>query len=185
MVEPNESVGVVLAYPAHFARRDGEFVVTFRDIDRAVTSGKDKTDALVEAQDCLAEAIAGLLAEGEAIPRPSAARRGERMVPLDPVVAAKAMLSDVMRASQVTQMELARRLGIDTRAVQRLLDPHHSSRMENLMHALVQVGVVAAMTVVDAGENKRILRSSRSKSNGGVLFLPMKALRGRPARAVG
>lgn len=185
MVETNESTGVVLAYPAHFARRNGEIVVTFRDIDRAVTSGKDETDALVEAQDCLAEAIAGLLAEGEAIPRPSAARRGERIVPLDPIVAAKAMLSDVMRASHVTQTELARRLGADTRVVQRLLDPHHSSRMDSLMQALARVGVVAAMTVVNSGENKRILGATQGKPNGGALFLPMKALRGRPAKAVG
>lgn len=185
MAGKNESRDVVLAYPARFTKEGKEIVVTFRDIDRALTSGNSESEAIAAAQDCLAEAVAGLLAEGEAIPAPSPAMREERLIPLDPIVAAKAMLSDAMRSSSVTQSELARRLGADTRSVQRLLDPHHASRMDNLMDALSQVGIVAAMTVINAGENRRILRSTKGRSNGGVLFRPMKALRGRPAKAVG
>lgn len=182
MAEKSEGTGIVLAYPARFEKQGDEIVVTFRDMDRAITSGMNRSDALNEAQDCLAEAVSGLLAEGQSIPAPSHAKRGEHLVPLDPVVAAKAMLSDAMRVSRLTQTELARRLEVDARAVQRLLDPYHVSRMDSLMDALGHVGVIAAMTLVNAGENQRISRSSRSPSNGGVLFQPMKALRGRPAK---
>ena len=179
----NEVDGIVLAYPARFEEQDGEMLVTFRDIERAITSGDGEVDALEQARDCLAEAVAGLLTEGEPIPGPSRARRGERLIPLDPVVAAKAMLSDAMRAAQVTQTELARRLDIDTRAVQRLLDPRHTSRMGALIGALSRLGVLAAFTMVNVGENRRVLRSKPPASRAGVLFQPMKALRGRPLKA--
>ena len=185
MAMGNEVAGVVLAYPARFKEHDGEVLVTFRDIDHALTSGGGEADALEQARDCLAEAVAGLLAEGEPIPAPSRPRRGERLVPLDPVVAAKAMLSDAMRVRNVTQTELARRLDIGTRAVHRLLDPHHASRMDVLIRALSRVGVLAAFTVVTSAENRRLLHSGSAAPERRVLFRPMKAQHGRPAKAAG
>jgi len=181
----NEAVGVVLAYPARFKQHDGEILVTFRDIGHAITSGHSEADALEQARDCLAEAVACMLVEGEPIPAPSRPRRGERVVPLDPIVAAKAMLSDAMRVRNMTQTELARRLDIGTRAARRLLDPHHASQMDALIRALSRVGVLAAFTLVNAAENRRLLRATSAASEGGVLFRPMKALRGRPAKALG
>ena len=70
-------------YPAHFERcSENEIVVSFRDLPECLTSGVDETDALAEAQDALAEAIAGRLDDDEDIPIPSPRQPGEHYVPV-------------------------------------------------------------------------------------------------------
>ena len=50
------------AYPAHFKPdEDGSFMVQFRDLPEAITSGRDMADAIEQAADCLQEALAGRL----------------------------------------------------------------------------------------------------------------------------
>ena len=70
---------------------DGGFVVSFPDIPEALTEGDDRADALVEASDCLAEALDGRIRDLKEIPPPSAAH-GRPLVGPDPVIAAKAAL---------------------------------------------------------------------------------------------
>ena len=69
-------------YPASFLReKDGRgFHVRFPDLPEALTGGDDLEDTLAQATDCLAEAIAGRIARGDATPRPSKAKRGQRLV---------------------------------------------------------------------------------------------------------
>ena len=59
---------------------DGGFVVTCRDLPEAITQGDTIEDALVEAADCLEEAIAARIDDDREIPVPSALKRGERQV---------------------------------------------------------------------------------------------------------
>ncbi len=53
---------------------DGRVVAIFPDIPGAATDGADRAEALAEAADCLAEAIAGCIERREDIPPPSPAR---------------------------------------------------------------------------------------------------------------
>jgi antitoxin HicB len=53
-------------------------VVTCRDLPEAITQGDSVGDALVEAADCLEEAIAARIDDDRDIPLPSALKRGER-----------------------------------------------------------------------------------------------------------
>jgi predicted RNase H-like HicB family nuclease len=47
-------------YPAAFhPESHGAFTVTFPDLPEAITSGRNHSDALTEAEDCLQAAIAG------------------------------------------------------------------------------------------------------------------------------
>ena len=80
-------------YPANLSpEKGGGFTVQFPDLPEAITSGKDRADALLQAADCLEEAIAGRIADGLDVPRPTMARRKHIQVPLPAPMAAKVVL---------------------------------------------------------------------------------------------
>ena len=65
-------------YPARLRRASAdEIVVSFRDLPECLTSGKDESEALFEAQDALEEAIAGRMNRVDCIPIPSPRKNGE------------------------------------------------------------------------------------------------------------
>lgn len=70
------------SYPARFlAEEAGKgFHARFRDLPEALTGGDSLEETRLEAADCLAEAIAGRIARGDAIPKPSKPKRGEKLV---------------------------------------------------------------------------------------------------------
>lgn len=69
-------------YPATLTpdKKDGGYVVTFRDLPEAITQGDTIKQCLVEAADCLDEAIAARKSGRMKIPKPSRARHGEYLV---------------------------------------------------------------------------------------------------------
>lgn len=129
------------AYPARL-RRTGvdEIVISFRDLPECLTSGADKAEALAEAADALEEAIAGRIDDRESIPYPSARRQGEFLVSVPADTATKAALWVVLRESGTSRVALAARLGIDERAVRRMLDPRHRSSANRIHKALRALG---------------------------------------------
>lgn len=122
----------------------GETIVEFRDVPGAATSAP-VTDGDVgalhaEARDCLEEAVAARIADGDALPEASSPRPGEVTVPLPLRMAAKLALHRVCRAHGMGPSELARRLGCDLREAQRLLDTKHQSKVDRLADAVSAVG---------------------------------------------
>lgn len=69
-------------YPARFKpdKKEGGFIITFRDIPEAITQADSINDCFIEAADCLEEAIAGRIADVLDIPKPSKPRRNERII---------------------------------------------------------------------------------------------------------
>ena len=151
-----------LAWSAKLAVDDqGRVQVRFPDFPEALTDGTDEPEALAEAADCLAEAVAARIADGEDLPAPSATRRGMHAVPLSPLLAYKAALFGAMRRAAISKTELARRLGIDEKDVRRLLDPRYrGSKVERLHAALAACGVAARITLVDTARRERLLGSA-------------------------
>ena len=80
-------------YPAKLSpEKRGGFTVQFRDLPEAITSGKNRADALVQASDCLEEAIAGRISDGLDLPAPSRVGKTEVQVALPTPMAARATL---------------------------------------------------------------------------------------------
>ena len=117
-----------------------EVAVLFRHLPECLASRADEAEALAEADDALEDAIAGRIDDRESIPRPSPGRAGERLVSVPADTAAKAALWVALRESGTTRVALAGRLGIDERAVRRMLDPRHRSSANRIHEALRALG---------------------------------------------
>ena len=130
------------AYPATFLlEKNGKgFHVRFQDLPEALTGGADLADTLVEAADCLAEAIAGPIVRGDVIPAPSKLRRGQHPVSVPLYLAPKLALYLAMREGGIRNTELAKRLGVSETVVRRMLDPTHNTKPERIQTALAALG---------------------------------------------
>lgn len=121
-------------------KKDGGYVVTCRDIPEAITQGETVEDALTEAADCLEEAVAGRINDGRDIPKPSASKRGERVVRIPSSMALKAAVNLAVREAGISNSELARRLKLDEKEARRILDPHHPTKLARIEEALSALG---------------------------------------------
>ncbi len=110
------------------------------DFPEAGTDGETLEEALAEASDCLAEAVAGHITRTEDIPKASRKQKGQYAVVLPAQIAATAALYLAMKAAGINKSELARRLGCDVKEVRRLLDPKHPSEMQRIEEALAAIG---------------------------------------------
>jgi antitoxin HicB len=155
MTRPEETP---LAWPARLKRDDeGRVQVRFPDFPEALTDAADEHEALAEAADSLAEAVAARIADGEDIPAPARWRPGMHTVPLPPVLAYKAALFSAMRREGISKSDLARCLGVDEKEVRRLVDPRYrGSKVERLHAALEACGVVAQISVVNRAPDRRL-----------------------------
>jgi antitoxin HicB len=129
-------------YPARFLpERNGRgFHVRFPDLPEALTGGSDIEDTLVQAADCLAEAIAGRITRGDDIPAPSKLKRGQHPIGVPLYLAPKLALYLALRESRMRNTQLAKRLGVSETVVRRMLDPKHSTKPEKIQAALAAMG---------------------------------------------
>lgn len=129
-----------LAYPVRLDRQDDGYVlVSFPDVPEALTEGATEREALAEAEDCLVAALGGYIQDRRDIPRSSSAR-GQPLVVLPVLVAAKIALYRAMRAGGVGNTALAERLGTVEGTVRRLLDLDHRSHIGQVEAALRVLG---------------------------------------------
>lgn len=130
---------------------NGTVVASFPDVPEAHTVGNDEAQALARAPDALETALAIYVDERRDLPRQTRPRRGgQGAVALPPLAAAKLAIYQTMRDQDVTQVELARRLGCDPKDVRRLLDLMHRSRLDRLEAALAALGKRLVVEVRDA-----------------------------------
>jgi antitoxin HicB len=128
------------AYPFELAPQpEGGFTVTFPDVPEAITEGATAGEAVEQAEDALVTALSFYTDKGEALPPPS--NPGERPLAIvPPLVAAKLALHDAMLEAGISNVEMARRLGVDEKAVRRLRDPLHRSHIGMVEAALRVLG---------------------------------------------
>jgi antitoxin HicB len=130
-----------MRYPARFSEApEGGFVVTFRDIPEAITQGDSEDEAMEMAEDVLLSSMEFYLEARRAVPAPSAAQPGERLVHLPASVAAKVLLLNEQLAQGVSNAELARRMGTRPQEVQRITNLAHATKIDTIDRALRALG---------------------------------------------
>ena len=136
-------------YPARYTadKKDGGFVVTFRDIPEAITQSESHAECLAQAAGALQAALEGRIMSSLDIPKASKAKRGEHLVAVPVQSALKAALYLEMRQKGISRVELARRLRIDEKEARRMLDPHHATKADRLEKALAVLGRYAELRV--------------------------------------
>ena len=138
-------------YPARFtAGSGGRILVELVDLPRVSTDGKDEHEAMEEAMDALGSELSIRLSRREEIPASSAAKRGQRLVPVPLWLAPKLALYLAMRDQEVSNSELARRLGLHERVIRRMLDPAHATKAAKIQAALAALGKQMTVEVRDA-----------------------------------
>src|SRR6267143_6829710 len=108
MIRTPYSYGVILA-----KGEDGRYMAYFPDLPEALTDGADEAEALREAADCLSEALASRIVDGEEIPPPAPLAPGQHRVSPDPTIALKAALYMALRRRDMTVADLAELLEMD------------------------------------------------------------------------
>jgi antitoxin HicB len=120
---------------------DQRFFVAFSgDLTWVFTTGSDPVDARMQAADALETAMMYYMHKGLAIPRASRPKRGEIIIAMGPVMTAKAALYEAMREAGMSNVALAKKLGVAETEVRRLLSPRHNSKIERLDKALAVFG---------------------------------------------
>ena len=129
-----------LAWPVSLdPAEEGGFVVNFPDFPEGWSQGDSREEALAQAADLLETMVGNYMVEGWDLPDPSRAA-GRPLVPLTPLIAAKAELYRAMRNAGITKAELARRIGISPQQVQRLFVIRHASRLDQIETAMRALG---------------------------------------------
>ena len=145
------------AFPCNIVRDEEEerttgreaYVVTFPDVYGANTGGWSWQEALEMAEDCLSVALRFYVDDREDIPVPSPLADGQVLIPVPLLVAAKLTLYTAMRKQSITNVDLAAQLGLQEKAVERLLDPMRRSHISQIEKALRAVG--HSLVVEDIG----------------------------------
>jgi antitoxin HicB len=128
-------------YPAKFtAAEEGGFVVTFRDIPEAITQGDTEGEAMEMAADVLVSAMDFYFEDRRTVPMPSKPKRGERLVELPASIAAKVLLLNELVSANVSNVELAKRMGTRPQEVQRIVDLGHATKIDTIAAALKALG---------------------------------------------
>lgn len=119
---------------------DGGFQIRFPDIPEAISEAETRDEADAMAVDALIAALSFYIDARQLLPEPSAAQAGQVVVGAPPLAAAKLALYQAMREQSVTNVELARRLGVSETAVRRLVDLDHRSHIGQIDMALSALG---------------------------------------------
>ncbi|GAB0115971.1 type II toxin-antitoxin system HicB family antitoxin [Acidisoma sp. 7E03] len=136
-------------YPAEVTHSEDGVTVSFPDVPEAIATGNTVPEALSQARDALISALSFYVEEGQPLPQPSTAA-GRPLVGVGILDAAKLALHDAMVSGGVTNVELARRLDLDEKAVRRLRDPLHRSHIGQVEAALEVLGRRLDLVVEDA-----------------------------------
>ena len=128
------------AYPCVLTSEDDGISVSFPDVPAALTCGIDRLEGLAQAADALVAALSACVYAREDIPEPSPVKKGQELIAVPLIVAAKLALYSAMRRQGITKTALARRLGLSEGAVRKLVDPDHRSHIGQVEKALTALG---------------------------------------------
>ncbi len=127
------------SYPISLEQYPDTWIVQFVDIPEAITEGKTREEALINAEDCLGVALLWMVEDGRPIPDPSS--EGDAWVSPTAPIAAKLAVMMAWRDSGLSKSDLARRLRKSESEVRtRILNPRHNTALATLDAAARALG---------------------------------------------
>lgn len=123
-----------MRYPIKLESDTGGYVVSFPDIPEALTQGDTREEALSAGLDALVTALDFYFEDNRKVPEPSPITGDYVELPLS--IASKVLLLNAFIEADISQVELASLMGIKKQEVTRLLDLHHSTKIDTIQHAL-------------------------------------------------
>lgn len=117
---------------------DGGFVVTSPIVPELITQGDTKKEAIEMARDAMLAALHGYMHQRKAFPIPSKAPAKDAVtIRLPELVQAKVLLYNAMIEEQVSNSELARRIGKKSEnQVRRMLNPYENVSFKDIAEAI-------------------------------------------------
>ena len=134
-------------YPATITKDGRDLLVTFRDVPEAITFGKTESDALSKAVDALETGLSFYVDARKPLPKPSKAKRGQKLVSPSALESAKLGVYQAMMNQGIKKAELARRLGWHMPQIDRLFDLKHSSKFDQIEAAATVLGYHIEITI--------------------------------------
>jgi antitoxin HicB len=129
-----------MQYPVQLQPDGTGWLVTFPDIPEALTSGATREEALEMAHDALVTAMDFYFEDSRPVPLPSRPKKEQLSVELPISLAAKVLLLNEMLAQKVRPSQLAKKLGTSPQDVNRLVNLHHTSKIDGISSALHALG---------------------------------------------
>lgn len=134
-------------YPVTLTKDGANLLVTFKDIPEAITFGKNEEEALENAIDALETGLSFYVDARKPLPKPSKARRGQKIIAPSALESAKLGVYQAMMDQGIKKAELARRLGWHMPQIDRLFDLKHSSKFDQIEAAATVLGCHIEITV--------------------------------------
>ena len=120
---------------------DGDgFVVTFPDVEGAVTGGFTFKESIILAEDCLVVSLASYMDCQEQLPTPSPWAKGQELISVQPLIAAQLDLYTAMSEQNISRADLGKRLGLGEEAVSKLLTLDYKTSIGEVAKALEALG---------------------------------------------
>ena len=128
-------------YPYEIREEEGAFHAYSSTVPEAIASGATREEARAEMAEALAAVVRARIIRGLdlAPPSPSADARETESVTLPAELATKATVYTAWKASGLTKVALAAKLGWAEKEIRRVLDPNYRSgldRMAEVAHVL-------------------------------------------------
>jgi antitoxin HicB len=125
---------------------EGGFSLAFPDVPGARSQGETEAECAIMAEDALVTALSAII-EGDMPPPVPSPVGGRPVAIVPPLAAAKLALYEAKMRAGISNVELARRLGANEKAVRRLLDPLYRSHIGSVDAAVRALG---CRLVIDA-----------------------------------
>lgn len=136
-----------MEYPVVIEKDGNTYAARFVDIPEALTCGDTYEEALEEARDALVTAFEFYFEDQRTVPMPSAAN-GLPVVSVPASVWVKVLVLNTMLTQQVSQSELAKRMGTRKQEMQRIINLGHNTKLDTLNKALEVMGKHLSVSVI-------------------------------------
>ncbi len=145
-----------IIYPAKiiYDKLDKRYLVTFPDLEEAITEGESLEEALYNASEVLTLTLEGRLDENQHIPLPS--KHTKKTYSIAPSARVQAALLIKLSRGKHSIAELARTLDSSWPAISRLENPHHWPTLRQLEKIASALGTRLILNLEPINNNQSL-----------------------------